>query len=226
MSASIPDRITGTVEILAALAVDASAEPPALAELVSTWVRAVEIGLFGPGRIRPQGVLETRGRRVSGRFECEQVSQTAFHVLLRMIRYFSKVKGQVDSFDVFHDGQQVVPAGGMTLLALPQPIPFAVEYPEDLKRYVRVEIEFRRPLTPNERDTIFDAFSVWSAMIEALGEEEWWGRRSDRQSRLLSLSIVEHEVNGYYASFECLYFIVWLGLRLHQRLIIERITME
>ena len=37
---------------------------------------------------------------------------------------------------------------------------------------------------------------------------------------------MEHEVDGYFASFACLHFIVWLGLRLNQRLIIERMTIE
>jgi hypothetical protein len=69
-------------------------------------------------------------------------------------------------------------------------------------------------------------------MIEALADEEWWGQQTDPESeseyetRLLSPAMVEHWVDGYFASFECLYFIVWLGLRLHQRLVIERLTME
>jgi hypothetical protein len=222
---SIPERLTGTVEIIVTLADPAGGEPPALVELVSTWVRAVEIGFFGPGRIRLQAV-ETQGQRVSGRMECEQVSQTAFHALSRMIQHFSKMIGRVESISLFHEGQRLAAEGGAAIPALPQSIPFAVEYPEDLKRYVRAEIEFRAPLAKVERDAVFGALAIWDALVEALGDEERWGQRIDYDTRLLSPAIVEHEVVGYFASFECLHFIVLLGLRLHQRLIIERITIE
>jgi len=223
---SIPDQITGSLDIMVALADEAAAEPQALVELLSTWVRALEIGLFGPGRIRLQGAVESHGRTASAVIECEDVSRVAIHVLSRMIRYFSDVKGKVDNFAVFYAGQQVVAAGRMQIPALPPSIPFTVEYPEDLKHYVRIEIEFRNPITANERDAIFDAFSIWDAVIEALGEERRQGRRVDYRSRLLSPAMVEHHVHGYHAPFECLYFIVWLALRLHRRLTIERLTME
>ena len=227
MRASIPDRITGTVEIIVALADQASAEPPALVDLVPIWVRAVEIGFFGSGRIRLQGAVETQGKRVSASLECEQVSQTAFHALARMVQHFSKVKGRVESFSLFQGGGQLWAGESVVAIPpLPQSIPFEVEYPEDLKPYVRVEIEFRLPLTPSERDAIFDALAIWDVLVEALGDEERWGRKADYVTRLLSPAIVEHEVVGYFASFECLHFIVLLGLRLHQRLIIERITLE
>jgi hypothetical protein len=131
----MPDQITGTVEIIVALADEASVEPQALVDLVSTWARAVEIGFFGPGRIQLQGSVEIHGRQVSGTFECGQLSQTAFHVLAKMVRYFSKMKGKVKTFNVFQNGQRVA-AGRAAIPALPQAIPFAVEYPEDLKRCV------------------------------------------------------------------------------------------
>jgi hypothetical protein len=225
LPASIPDRITGTVEIVVVLAGAAGAERPALADLVSTWVRAVEIGFFGSGRIRLHAV-EAQAQRVSGRLECERVSQTAFHALSRMIRHFSAVKGRVQSADLFHEGQRLVAEGGLTVPALPQSIPFKVEYPEDLKRYVRVEIEFRAPLAQSERDATFAGLAIWDMLVAALGDEERWGARVDYSTRLMSPAIVEHQVDGYFASFECLHFIVLLGLRLHQQLIIERITME
>jgi hypothetical protein len=225
LRASTPDQITGTVELLAVLADDASAEPAALVELVSTWVRAVEIGFFGSGRIRLQAV-KTPGHRVSGRLECEQVSQTAFHALLRMTQHFSKTKWQVESFSLSHEGQRLAVEGGEAIPALPQLIPFAVEFPNDLHADVRVEIEFRSPLDQEERDTFFRALSVWDTLVEALGDPQRWGEEREYETRLLSSAIVEHEVFGYFAPFECLHFIVLLGLRLHQRLIIERITME
>jgi hypothetical protein len=228
----IPDRITGAVEIIVVLADGAGVEPKALADFVSTWVRAVEIGLFGPGRVRVQQPVEMHGQQVSARLQSDEVSETAFQALSRMIRYFSKVKGRVASFNVFRDGQPLVAAPKMAFPALPESIPFQVEYPEDLKRYVRVEIEFRLPLAANERDAIFAALSVWDVVIEALAEEEWWGQQSDPgskgdyKSRLLSPMMIEHWVGRYFASLECLDFIVWLALRLHRRLIIDRLTME
>jgi hypothetical protein len=228
----MPDLVTGTVEIAVELVDETGVDAQALADLASTWLRAVEIGLFGPGRIRGQADVKADGRRVSGGFECEDLSQTAFHALARMIRYFSKTKGKVKKFDVYHEGQRVVAAGKTVVPALPQSIPFELEYPEDLKRYLRVELEFRRALSPGERDAIFAALTVWDALIEALAEEEWWEQQGDSESeseyesRLLSPAMVEHWVDGYFASIECLDFIVWLGLRLHERLTIDRITME
>jgi hypothetical protein len=38
--------------------------------------------------------------------------------------------------------------------------------------------------------------------------------------------MIEHWVGGYFAGLECLDFIVWLALRLHRQLKIERLTME
>jgi hypothetical protein len=223
---SIPERITGSIDIMVALADDAATGPQALVELLSRWVRAVEIGFFGRGRIKLQGTIETQGRTVSAMLESEDLSQAAVQVLARMIRYFSNVKGRVNNFAVFYGGQEAVVAGRMQFPAVPPSIPFTVEYPEDLKHYVRIEIEFRNPLTTSERDAIFEAFSIWDAVIEALGDEKRQGRRVDYKSQLLSPAIVEHHAHGYYAPFECLHFIVWLGVRLHRRLAIERLTME
>lgn len=225
LRASIPDQITGMVEVSAALAEDASADPAALVELVSTWVRAVEMGFFGPGHIRPQAV-KSQGQRVSGRLECEQVSQTAFHALARMIEHFSKTEARVESFNFSHAGQRLAVADGEAIPALPQSIPFVVELPYDLHADVRVEIEFRAPLPQAEREALWGAFAIWDALVAGLGDQKQWGEESEYETRLLSPAIVEHEVFGYFAPFECLHFIVLLGLRLHQQLIIERITME
>lgn len=226
MPASTPDRITGTVNIIVALADGAAAEPQALVEVLSTWIRAVEIGFFGLARIRLRAPLEAQGRGVSAEFECERVSQTAVQVLSRMIRHFSKVKGQVESFNTFYEGQPLTVVGEVMFPALPPSIPFAVEYPEDPRGDVRVEIEFRAALTEGERDAIFAAFAIWDVLVEALGDEEQWGEEVDYDTRLLSPRIVEHGMDGYFASFECLHFIVWMALRLHERLAIERLTIE
>lgn len=225
LRASIPDQITGMVELFAALADDTSAEPAALVELVSTWVRAVEIGFFGLGRIRLQSV-ETEGHRVSGALICEQTSHTAFHALSRMIENYSKTKARVESFNLSHAGNRLAVVGDEAIPALPQSTPFTVELPYDLHADVRVEIEFRSPLAQEERDAIFGAFSIWDTLVKALGDQKQWGEESEYETRLLSPEIVEHEVFGYFAPFECLHFVVLLGVRLHQQLIIERITME
>ena len=229
MRASTPNQVTGKVEIVITLAQDqdTGVETLALVELVTTWVRAVEVGFFGPGGIRLQGAVEAQGQRVAGRLGCERVSQTAFLALSRMIQHFSKVKGRVESASLFReDGQRLAVEVGAAIPDLPPSIPFAVEYPYDLHADVRVEIEFRAPLTKAQQDAIFDAFSIWDALVQVLGDQEQWGEESEYETRLLSPAIVEHEVFGYYASFECLHFIVLLGLRLNEPLPIERITME
>jgi hypothetical protein len=232
LRASILDRITGPVEIQVALADPTTVQPQAVVNLISTWIRAVGLGFFGPARINLQGEIETRGERIAATVQCEQVSPTAFRVLARLIQYFSRMTGKVKHFDIVYEGQPVVAARGPLVPALPKSLPFVVEYPEDLKRYVRVEIEFRLALKPVERDAIFAAFSVWDVLIEALAGKEWWGQQrdpdsqSEYESRLLSPAIVEHQVDGYFAPFACLHFIVWLGLRVHSRLVIDRLTME
>jgi hypothetical protein len=222
----MPEFINGAVEITVVLDPHAGAQTSALAKLLATWARAVEIGFFGPARLRPLGTLETHGLRVSEKFACEHVPQTTFYVLSLMIRRFSDFEGQVESLEIFHDAQPVAPVARRAVPPVPQSIPFAVEYPEDLKQYLRVEIEFGRELTVSERDAIFDAFSIWDTLIETFGYQERGGRHVSYQSRLLSPAIVEHEVNGYYASLECLHYIVWMGLRLDQSLGVDRITME
>ena len=91
---------------------------------------------------------------------------------------------------------------------------------------VRVEIEFRAPVAKSERDAIFAAFTVWDVLVEALGEEKHWGLEIQYDSRQLSPRILDHATDGYFASYDCLYFVVWMGWRLHRRLPIERLTIE
>jgi len=225
LRASTRDQITGTIELLAVLADDAGAEPAALVELISNWVRAVEMAFFGVGHIQLQAV-KAQGQSVSGRLECDQVPQTAFHALSRMIEHFSKTKGRVESFNLSYAGQHLEVASGEAIPDLPQSIPFVVELPYDLHADVRVEIEFRAPLPQGEREVIFGVLSIWDTLVKALGDQQRWDEESEYETRLLSPAIVEHEVFGYFAPFECLHFIVLLGLCLHQRLPIERITME
>jgi hypothetical protein len=224
---SIPEIATGIVRFHITLADEPGADARALADVVATWVRAVDLGFFADGRISLSEPMEARGRSVVGGVRCERVPSVAFQVLARMVSRFSRVKARVESTNFFReDGHRLAGEGGVAAPALPQSIPFAVEYPNDLHADVRVEIEFRAPLAQAERDALFAAFSIWDVLIEALGEEERWGESVDYETRLLSPAIVEHEVHGYFASYECVYSIVWMGLRLHRRLPIERITME
>ena len=173
----MPDPISGTVEVIVVLGDEGHDDDQALVDLVSKWVDAVEIGFFGPGRMRPLDPIATGGGRMTGRLECERVAHAAFHVLWRMTRYFSKVKRKVETFNVFHEGHSLSTAEGAESRALPDSIPFVVEYPEDLKRYLRMEIEFRAPISPSDRDALFHALSIWDALVEALADDEWWGRR-------------------------------------------------
>jgi len=228
LRASIPDELTGTLDIRVSLSDQPGAEPGALVALLSTWARAVEIGLFGAGRVRRRGEIETRGHEVSTSFECDSVARVAFGALSRMIRRFSKVNGLVERTSLILDRQdmELERSVSRSIPPLPLSMPFEVEEPEDLKRYVRIEIEFRPELTPSQRDVIFDALGVWDVVVQALGDEERWTDRVDFDTRLLSPAIVEHQMDGYFAGVEGLQLIVLLGLRLHQSLTIDRITLE
>ena len=227
MAASTHNHISGNVQIIITLADDAGVEALPLVELITTWIHAVAVGLFGPGMINRQQAVEAQGQRVSGKLQCEQISQTAFHALSRMIKHFSKVKGPVESYKIFLEGgRDLASESGVAIPSLPQSIPFDVEYPNDLHADVRVEIEFSVALPEAERDSVFAALSSWTALVEAFGEPELWNEGVEYETRLFSPAIVEHEVFGYFAGFECLNFIVLLGLRLHERLHIDRITFE
>lgn len=227
MHASIPDYITGRIQILISLADDVGVATSALADLVAKWIRAVEVGFFGPGRIGLLGEVDTLGHRVSAWLECAQVSEIAFHALSRMIQRFSEVKGRVESTCFLReDSSYLMKERDLTIPALPQSIPFTVEYSDDLHADVRVEIEFRMPLAQAEREALFSMLSIWDMLVEALGDPQRWGEEIEYDTRLLSPAIVEHEVFGYFGGFECLNFIVLLGLRLHKQVTIERITFE
>lgn len=226
LRASIPEpTISGAIEISVELSDENGAKAAAIETLLFTWVRATEIGFFGPGRVRNVS-LETRGMCVFGRFECLHVSHAALHVLSKMIRRRPRLNTQVGGLDMLHDGQVVTPEWKEVAPPLPQSIPFLVEYPEDLKPYVRIEIEFGRELEVPERGAIFDALSIWDVLIETLEEERPEERYVRYENHLLSPAIVEHQVDGYYADFKCFDYIVWMGLRLRHRLRVDRITME
>jgi hypothetical protein len=226
LRASISDTITGTVEIVIGPENWADAEPSALKNIVLTWVDAVQMEFFGPGEIRLQESVETHGENVSLKLVCQRASLAAFRVLLIMVRHLSKVSGRDLNISLFLEGRRLQAGEDVVRISLPPSIPFAIEYPNDLHAAVRVEIEFRAPLTEKDQEAIFRALATWDALIAALGNEERWGERVDNYTQLLSPTIVEHEVVGYFASFECLQFIILIGLYFHRRLSIERITIE
>lgn len=225
LPASMSD-VTGKVQFMFTLADEpAGVDATALADLLNTWVRAVELGFFGPAGIRLPRSFETQGRMASGNVECANVPQAAFRALSKMVGRFSDAKGRVVMASMIREnGQHVGDDGGPAIPTLPASIPFAVERPEDLRREVRVEIEFRDAFGPAEQSALAEAFSIWDALVRGLGDPQREPDGSEYDTRRLSPEIIEHSVFGYVAGFECFDFIVLWGLRLHH--IIERITFE
>jgi hypothetical protein len=227
LAVSIPE-FTGKVRALFALGDDAEGgDAAALVDLVNTWIRAVELGFFGPAGIRLQGPIEARGTLVSGNMECASTPPAAFRTLSKMVERFAEAKGRVVIASMM--GENGERLGNDGLPAIPQlaaSIPFVVERPEDLRREVRVEIEFRDAFGTAEQSVLVEAFSIWDAIVAALGNPQREPRGSEYDTRRLSPAIIEHTVFGYTAGFECFDLLVLFGLRLHPRHIIERITFE
>lgn len=225
----MPERVSGVVDLSVTLADGGvgSAGVPELPDLVASWIRAVQIGLFGSGRMTAGGRVEIRGRAVVvERLVCERVPSMAFRALSRMIERFSSVVTAVEALDICRGAVRLEPAPGRWMPDAPASVPFELETPEDLKHYLRVEIEFRSPLADVERDAIFDAFHAWDRLTEALGVEAQWRRQRHCETRLLSPAIVEHQVDAYFAGIEGLNMIVCMVLRLHLHLPVERLTLE
>ena len=225
MHASTPERFTGPIELHARLADEDAAAAELVTRRVSSWVRAIEIGCFGTGRVHVEA-MQVQGNEVWAELRCEWLSAGAVDGLERLLQHLSATQARFDDVDLSHNGRPVAPKSEVILPDLPGSIPFAVEYPEDLTPFVRVEIEFRAALSPAARDAVFEALAVWDLLVAAFGEAQRWGDRVDLETRLLNPRMVEHQVDGYFASFECLHLLVLLALRLHQRLAIERLTLE
>lgn len=220
MLASIHNRVTGIVHIRLAFAEDGDGS--GLLALVATWVRAVDLGFFGPGEIRVRTPLDAGAKVLSGSFEAHGVSESVFYSLYRAIR----LHGKVLRADLrCEDGRRFSEAGAL-MPELPESLPFSMEYPRDAYKEVRIEIEFRAPLLPAELDGISAAFGVWDAMMGWLREDARPGVLAHSRTRLLSAAIVEHELFGYFASADCINLIAWLGRRLAERLPVERLTIE
>lgn len=229
MRGSTPDTIDGIVEISVALVDAASTKAPALAELVATWIGAVEVGVFGGGELRVVQPLAVHGRAIGGSVACEQVSLHAFWTLARMTSRFSRTKGRIAEADArWKGGQRSIWPKDAAAVSAPPPsnASFPVTLPNDIHADVRVEIEFTRRLAPADRDSVFRALSLWDAIAEAMADEECWDEVSEYESRLMSPSVVEHVVYGYFAGFGGLDLAVHLGCRLHQRLPVARMLIE
>ena len=210
------------LQLRVALARDAAG---ATTQRVALWVRAVEIGCFGDGRVRAHSLL-TQGNLLQAEWHCERLSSDAIDALARLLRHLASTQASLEGVELLLDGRAVTPRPDITPPELADAPPFELAYPADLKRFVRAEIEFRAALAPTARDAVFDALAVWDGLVAAFGDTERWGDRVDLETRLLSPRIVEHQVDGYFASFECLYPLVRLVLRLHRKLPIERLTLE
>lgn len=192
---------------------------------IAVWTRAIEIGCFGAGRLRVQS-LQTKDDVIFAQWRCERLPSSAIDGLARLLQHLSATRTPLDDVQLSLDGRAFTPSREV---ALPEPIgapPFELEVNEDLKSFVRVEIEFRAALAPAARDAVFAALAVWDVLVAAFGDREHWDDEADLETRLLSPRIVEHQVDGYFASVECLYPVVGLALRLHPSLAIERLTLE
>lgn len=225
MGASTNKLLSGQILLRVTLSGNATAPTGSVVQRVSTWVRAIEIGCFGPGQIRINEI-QTQGNEVIATMQCERLSKHAAEGLVILLNHLSATQTKIDSIHLSCNGQSIAPQSNFVPPDLPVSIPFLVEYPADLRHFVRIEIEFRSDLTASTREAIFDALKVWDVLISAFGEGASWNRRIDIETRLLNPRIIEHEVNGYFASFECLHMVILLGLRLHPYLAIERMTLE
>jgi len=224
LHASTAERVSGLLELRVGVAGDVVAAD-AVTRRIVVWARAIEIGCFGASRVRVQS-LQAQDDLVRAEWQCERLAASAIDGLARLLQHLAATQAKLDRVDLSLDGRAVVPHPEVALPDLPDALPFEVEYPEDLKSFVRVEIEFRAALTQAARDAVFDAFAVWDVLVAAFGDAERWGDQVDLETRLLNPRIVEHQVNGYFASFECLHPVVLLALRLHRRLAIDRLTLE
>jgi hypothetical protein len=227
LAASTPD-VTGRVQFALTLADDAAGgDAAALADLLRTWIRAVELGFFGPAGIRLERPFETQGRTALAVAQCASVPWAAFCALSKMVARFSEAKSQSASASIIGDnGLYLGGDDGEAIPALPASIPFEVELAEDFHREVRVELEFRDAFGPAEEGDLVEAFAVWDALVAGLGDPAREPDGSEYETRRLNPAMIEHSVFGYIADEKCFDLVVLWGLRLHQHQAIERITFE
>jgi hypothetical protein len=224
LPALTPELVSGVVHLTANLRDASAAEPGAPVEDIKTWGRLVNAGCFATGRV-VRLEAEGAGGRVRARLECEDVPVAALNALQRMVQRPRDSSELATTAMLRRDG------GGLStsvheLLRLPDAFPFELEQPVDLRKLVRIEIEFRSPLAEPDRATVFGLLSMWDVLAEALGEPQGPDAVFEGYTRLLSPIIVEHEIIEYTPSWESLDCVVFLMLRLHESLPITRLTIE
>jgi hypothetical protein len=226
LHASIPESVTGPVELAVELAGPAGVD--SVKGLLSTWSRAVEVGFFGEAEVRLTYDSRSRSTLVDAELGCNGLPLGALYALQRVLQHFSGTAHRIASATFRRNGSvlSLGDVAGAALVQLPDSIPFPVAYPHDLHAGVRVEIEFRSALSAGHQHAIAAAFSIWDLLVVALGRTDEWGKRVDRETRRMSPTSIEHEVVGYFSGFECLDLVVLMGLKLHQRLPIEQMTLE
>lgn len=224
MPALTREVVSGVVRLTANL-LDASAvEPGALVEDIKTWGGLVNAGGFATGRVA-RVEAEAAGRSVSARLECESVPLAALNALQRMVQR-PRGSGELAATTMLRRDEGGLSSSAHQPLRLPDAFPFELEQPVDLRKLVRMEIEFRSPLAEPDRATVSGLLSMWDVLAEALGEPQGPDAVFEGHTRPLSPIIVEHEIIEYTPSWESLDYVVFLMLRLHESLPITRLTIE
>jgi hypothetical protein len=224
LPASTREVVSGVVHLTANL-LDASAvEPGALVEDIKTWARLVNAGGFATGRV-VRDEAEAAGRSVWARLECESVPLAALKALQRMVQR-PRRSGELAATTMLRRADGGPLSSAHQPLRLPEAIPFELEQPDDLRKLLRIEIEFHSPLAKPDQERVSSLLSMWDVLAEALGEPQGPDAVFEGHTRLLSPIIVEHEVIEYTPSWESLDYVVFLMLRLHESLPITRLTIE
>jgi hypothetical protein len=224
LPASTREVVSGVVHLTANLFDASAVEPGALVEEIKTWTRLVNAGGFATGRV-VRDEAEAAGRGVWARLECESVPLAALNALQRMVQR-PRGSGELAATAMLRRAEGGLLSAAHQPLRLPETFPFELEQPDDLRKLLRIEIEFRTPLAELDRAAVFGLLSMWDVLAEALGEPQGPDAVCEGHSRLLSPIILEHELIEYTPSWESLDYLVFLMLRLHESLPITRLTIE
>ena len=224
MPALTREVVSGVVHVTARLHDESAVEPGALVASIKAWGRLVNASGFATGRVA-RIEAEAAGRTVRARLDCESIPLVALSVLQRMVERL-RGSGALAETVMLRREEAGLSISAPQALRLPDAFPFELEQPVDLRRLVRIEIEFRSPLAEPDRAAVSGLLSSWDVLAEALGEPQGPGAAFEGHTRMLGPSMVEHEIIEYTPSFESLDYVVFLMLRLHERLPITRLTIE
>lgn len=226
---SIPDWFTGPVQLQLELSPESDSSG-AMVALLATFQRAYTLGFFAPGGRLELGSAETREHttRVTGRVE--NVPAGVFGLLARMVRHSDHTQAKVTAarLGVGSQGYDLLQTPWPPLPPPPRELPFLVEYPFWIHSDFRVELAFRHALPPEEQAAVGAAFAVWDRLSQTAAEKDTWGQEDEiaYATRMMSPSIVEHVVNGFFAGAECLDLLVHFALQCSRRLPISHLTFE